>query len=58
MFAVATVSTLPILAAAIVFTLCVYPDGAAGSVYTKFIALLKAIILLISPFDSNGSSST
>jgi len=56
MFAVATVFTLPILVAAIVFTLWLYPD-AAGSVYTKFIALLKAIALVISPSDSNGSSS-
>ena len=38
-------------------TLCVYPDGAAGSVYTKFIALLKAILLVILPSSSNGSSS-
>ena len=57
MFAVATVFTLPILSSATVFTVLLYPDGAAGSVYTKFIALLKAILLVILPSSSNGSSS-
>ena len=53
--AFATVSTLLILAAATPITSPHPPP--TGSVYVKFIALPKFIPLVISPLDSNGSSS-